>query len=306
MGWRAASSASPTCSRSACRRSSSRRITCMSSSRRCCSFSCIFRCSRSRRCCWKAGRRRVKEKRLLSTTERPAGGGGSGRKAQLDARLPPPGPPAATHLLHPPPLLLLLLDAPLALVQQVFDVGLGVAVLRRQLLLLLLQGLRVALVLLLQPKELPPQGGLPRDVHDGAAGREGGEGWLRGLQRRPQPTREGPRGSAPAPNPALIPGLAFLTTPVVLLLAATVLVFGLVCQRRHNICCLSAASPPPPPEKSQEPAGSPPHPPHTPFSPLFLRVRSMWSLSWMRTCRSVGWSRMKGNLRSCSVGGRLV
>lgn len=31
----------------------------------------------------------------------------------------------------------------------------------------------------------------------------------------------------------------------------------------------------------------------------------MWSLSWMRTCRSVGWSRMKGNLSSCSVGGRL-
>lgn len=41
----------PTCSRSACRRSSSRRSACMSSSRRCCSFSCSLRCSRSRRCC---------------------------------------------------------------------------------------------------------------------------------------------------------------------------------------------------------------------------------------------------------------
>lgn len=42
-----------------------------------------------------------------------------------------------------------------------------------------------------------------------------------------------------------------------------------------------------------------------PFSPRFFRERSMWSLSWMRTWRSVGWSRMKGNLSSCSVGGRL-
>lgn len=44
---------------------------------------------------------------------------------------------------------------------------------------------------------------------------------------------------------------------------------------------------------------------HLPFSPRFFRDRSMWSLSWMRTCRSVGWSRMKGNFSSCSVGGRL-
>lgn len=42
-----------------------------------------------------------------------------------------------------------------------------------------------------------------------------------------------------------------------------------------------------------------------PFSPLFLRVRSIWSLSWIRTWRSVGWSRMKECLSSCSVDGRL-
>ena len=43
-----------------------------------------------------------------------------------------------------------------------------------------------------------------------------------------------------------------------------------------------------------------------PFSPLFLRVRSMWSLSWIRTWRSVGWSLMKECLSSCSVDGRVV
>lgn len=32
----------------------------------------------------------------------------------------------------------------------------------------------------------------------------------------------------------------------------------------------------------------------------------MWSLSWIRTWRSVGWSLMKECLRSCSVDGRLV
>lgn len=42
-----------------------------------------------------------------------------------------------------------------------------------------------------------------------------------------------------------------------------------------------------------------------PFSPLFLRVRSIWSLSWIRTWRSVGWSLMKECLSSCSVDGRL-
>jgi len=36
------------------------------------------------------------------------------------------------------------------------------------------------------------------------------------------------------------------------------------------------------------------------------RCRSMCSLSWMRTCRSVGWSLMNGCLRSCSVLGRIV
>lgn len=31
----------------------------------------------------------------------------------------------------------------------------------------------------------------------------------------------------------------------------------------------------------------------------------MWSLSWIRTCRSVGWSLMKECLSNCSVDGRL-
>lgn len=44
---------------------------------------------------------------------------------------------------------------------------------------------------------------------------------------------------------------------------------------------------------------------HPPFSPRFLRVRSMWSLSWIRTWRSVGWSRINECLSSCSVDGRL-
>lgn len=57
---------------------------------------------------------------------------------------------------------------------------------------------------------------------------------------------------------------------------------------------------------SKDVGSAPLLPTHAPFSPRFLRVRSMWSLSWIRTCRSVGWSRMKGNLRSCSVGGLLV
>lgn len=43
----------------------------------------------------------------------------------------------------------------------------------------------------------------------------------------------------------------------------------------------------------------------SPFSPLFLRVRSIWSLSWIRTWRSVGWSLMKECLSNCSVDGRL-
>lgn len=43
-----------------------------------------------------------------------------------------------------------------------------------------------------------------------------------------------------------------------------------------------------------------------PFSPRFLRQRSRWSLSWIRTCLSLGWSLMKGCFRSWSVGGRCV
>lgn len=42
---------------------------------------------------------------------------------------------------------------------------------------------------------------------------------------------------------------------------------------------------------------------HQPFSPRFFFVLSMWSLSWMRTCRSLGWSLMKGCFISCSVVG---
>lgn len=47
------------------------------------------------------------------------------------------------------------------------------------------------------------------------------------------------------------------------------------------------------------------HIPSIPFSPRFLRVRSMWSLSWIRTCRSVGWSLINECFSSCSVDGRL-
>ena len=43
-----------------------------------------------------------------------------------------------------------------------------------------------------------------------------------------------------------------------------------------------------------------------PFSPLFFLVRSIWSLSWILTCLSFGWSLMKGCFRSCSVEGRCM
>lgn len=41
----------------------------------------------------------------------------------------------------------------------------------------------------------------------------------------------------------------------------------------------------------------------SPFSPRFFFVLSMWSLSWIRTCRSLGWSRINGCFISCSVAG---
>lgn len=43
-----------------------------------------------------------------------------------------------------------------------------------------------------------------------------------------------------------------------------------------------------------------------PFSPLFFLVRSMWSLSWILTCLSFGWSLIKGCFKSCSVEGRCM
>lgn len=43
-----------------------------------------------------------------------------------------------------------------------------------------------------------------------------------------------------------------------------------------------------------------------PFSPLFFLVRSIWSLSWILTCLSFGWSLIKGCFRSCSVEGRCM
>lgn len=44
----------------------------------------------------------------------------------------------------------------------------------------------------------------------------------------------------------------------------------------------------------------------SPFSPRFFFVLSIWSLSWMRTCRSLGWSRINGCFISCSVAGRWL
>lgn len=121
------------------------------------------------------------------------------------------------------------------------------------------------------------------------------------------------------------PGLALLSMAVVLLLAAAVLILGLLCRGRPLL--FLGLVPQTPPRAKEPSAGvsstgregvhrapgvvgagrlrraSPPA--GLPFSPRFFRERSMWSLSWMRTWRSVGWSRMKGNLSSCSVGGRL-
>lgn len=45
---------------------------------------------------------------------------------------------------------------------------------------------------------------------------------------------------------------------------------------------------------------------YSPFSPRFFFVLSIWSLSWMRTCRSLGWSRINGCFISCSVAGRWL
>jgi len=44
----------------------------------------------------------------------------------------------------------------------------------------------------------------------------------------------------------------------------------------------------------------------SPLSPLLFLVRSMWSFSWMRTCRSLGSSLMNGCFSSCSVLGRWL
>lgn len=43
-----------------------------------------------------------------------------------------------------------------------------------------------------------------------------------------------------------------------------------------------------------------------PFSPLFFLVRSIWSLSWILTCLSFGWSLINGCFKSCSVEGRCI
>lgn len=161
-----------------------------------------------------------------------------------------------SHLLDSPALLLLLLNAALALVQQVLDVGFGVAVLGGQLLLQL-QGLRVALVLLLQAEELPPQGGLPGDVHDGAGV---GQREKRGVSQLPEcqaarlallPQR-GPSDPASLPS---VPRLSFLTAPIILFLTAAVLVLRLVCRREQQEAAQCRAEPGthPHPSRSQLP-----------------------------------------------------
>lgn len=157
---------------------------------------------------------------------------------------------------------------------------LRVSALRRQLGLLPLVGLRALLVLLLETLEVPPQGGLARNVEDGA------DGERRRIKKQSY-------GSVTAAcGPVTLPGLSVISTVLIFLIAATVLVLCLLWKKTVESK-----------KNSHFPVSY--HVTFSPFSPRFLRVRSMWSLSWIRTCRSVGWSLMNECLSSCSVDGRL-
>ena len=107
----------------------------------------------------------------------------------------------------------------------------------------------------------------------------------------------------------LLPGLANIPL-LVLLFTPAVLVLSLICRKHTEFRLTSTCWQPAEPSCSclqvfagvcrcQVSACSP-------LSPLLFLVRSMWSFSWMRTCRSLGRSLMNGCLRSCSVLGRWL
>lgn len=192
------------------------------------------------------------------------------------------------YLFNSTTLLLLLFNSFLSIVQKLPFVFLRVSTLSSKLGLLPLVGLGALFVLLLETLKVPSQGGLSRHIEDWTGG-------ILGEHLAAQQTHflESDCG---------LPGLSVVATVLLLFITTTVLILRFLYYAIAKKSSVQQNS-----QTSHTNLGlhSPINVVHSPFSPRFLRVRSMWSLSWIRTWRSVGWSLINECLSSCSVDGLL-